>query len=256
MTIRLLLPLVLLTPLAPALSAQTTPSSPPTEPVVIEGLGENVTRRLAMMKGMKRTDEPTARILSNLILADDRIDDAEARLIAEMTKENFSILIRSSPGAKNVPAELRFDGRLDTAARAALRATEPLDYQAVLAKPNPADLRRLAGWLNANTERRATARAWLAERIEAERVREPRHAKGEWGHYRDFVNTLHDQLKQVPGADGLTLRRWAYEALLLHDRRQGDAVPDFLYSFFLDGTEEWNARRDATEAVDAIAPKP
>jgi hypothetical protein len=253
MIIRSLLLLGLLLPLAPAQDASPAPAS---APVLIEGLAENVYRRVAMMKGMKRTDEPTARILANLIMADDRIDEAEARLIAELTKEKFSLLLRPGPGKSYQPAEVLFAASLTPGARAALREAGPLDFQAVLAKPDAAGLAKLAGWLNASTERRAKARAWLAERAEAERAREPRHANGEWGHYRVFVNALYESLKSVPGADGQTLRRWAFEALLLHDRQQGDAVPDFLYAYFLDGTAEWQAKQDATKAIDAIAPLP
>jgi|GEM_PF-5279103 len=232
------------------------PSAPASEPVLIEGLGEKVYRYAAMMGVRKNTDEPSCRTLANLIMGDDRIDEAEARLIAALTGEQFSILLRPGPGKDYKPAEVRFAGKLSNAGRAALREIGPLDYQAVLARPDPAGLARLAGWLNANAERRAGARAWLAGRAREEQTREPRHATGEWGHYRAFVNALYEQLNTVSGPDGLALRRWAFESLLLHDRQQGDAVPDFLYSYFLDGISEGDAKRAATAAIDAIAPRP
>ncbi len=236
--------------------AQPAPVASETDAVVIEGLGERVYRYVAMMSARKSTDATSARNLANHILADDRIDDAEARLIAALTGGPFSILLRPGPGKDYKPAEVRYAGNLSDAARAALREIGPFDYQAALAKPDRAGLVKLAGWLDANAERRAAARAWLAGRAEEERAREPRHAHGEWGHYRVFVNTLYEQLKPVSGGDGLTLRRWAFEALLLHDRQQGDAVPDFLYSYFLDGIAEGDAKRAATAAIDAIAAQP
>jgi hypothetical protein len=247
---------VLLALLLTSVHAQPAPVASEPDAVVIEGLSERVYRYAAMMSARKSTDAASARNLANHILADDRIDEAEARLIAALAGEQFSILLRPGPGKDYKPAEVRYAGKLSEAARAALRETGPLDYQAVLAKPDPAGLVRLAGWLNANAERRAGARAWLAGRAAEEQAREPRHANGEWGHYRVFVNALYEQLKPVTGADGLTLRRWAFEALLLHDRQQGDTVPDFLYSYFLDGISEGEAKRAATAAIEAIAPQP
>lgn len=245
---------VLLALLVASAHAQPAPVEP--DPVVIEGLGERVYRYAAMMGVRKNTDELSCRTLANLIMGDDRIDEAEARLITALTGESFSILLRPGPGKDYKPAEVRFAGKLSAAGRAALREIGPFDYQEVLAKPDPVGLAKLAGWLNANAERRAGARAWLAGRAEEEQAREPRHANGEWGHYRVFVNALYEQLKPISGADGLTLCRWAFEALLLHDRQQGDAVPDFLYSYFLDGISEGDAKRAATAAIDAVAPQP
>jgi hypothetical protein len=208
------------------------------------------------MAARKRTDEYSCRTLGNLIMRDDRIDEAEARLIAALTADQFSILLRPGPGKDYKPAEVRYAGKMSDAARTALREIGPFDYQAALAKPDPKSLAKLAGWLDANTERRAAARAWLAARVEEERTRQPLHANGEWGHYRVFVNALYEHLKTIPSADGLTLRRWAFEALLLHDRQQGDAVPDFLYSYFLDGISENEAKREATAAINATTPLP
>jgi hypothetical protein len=248
-------------PVLPALllvsvHAQPAPVASTADTIVIEGLSERVYRYAAMMSARKSTDATSARNLANYIMGDDRIDEAEARLIAALTGEQFSILLRPGPGKDYKPAEVRYAGKLSAAGRAALREIGPFDYQAVLAKPDPAGLAKLAGWLNANAERRAAARAWLAGRAEEERAREPRHASGEWGHYRVLVNALYESLKTVPGSDGLTLRRWAFEALLLHDRQRQDAVPDFLYSYFLDGISEGDAKRAATAAIDAIAPQP
>ena len=232
--------------------AQPAPVASETDAVVIEGLSERVYRYAAMMGARKSTDATSARNLANHIMADDRIDEAEARLITALTGGPFSILLRPGPGNDYKPAEVRYAGSLSDAARSALREIGPFDYQAVLAKPDPAGLARLAGWLNANAERRAAARAWLAGRAEEERGRQPQR-NGEWGHYRVFVNALYERLKAIGGPDGLTLRQWAFEGLLLHDRQRGDAVPDFLYSYFLDGISEGDAKRAATAAIEAIA---
>lgn len=236
--------------------AQPAPVASEPDAVVIGGLSERVYRYAAMMSARKSTDATSARNLANHIMADDRIDEAEARLITALTGESFAILLRPGPGQDYKPAEVRYAGRLSDAARAALREIGPFDYQAVLAKPDRAGLVKLAGWLDANAGRRSAARAWLAGRAAEEHAREPRHANGEWGHYRVFVNALYEQLKAVPGPDGLTLRRWAFEALLLHDRQRADAVPDFLYSYFLDGIAEGEAKRAATAVIDAIAAQP
>lgn len=247
---------VLLALLIVSVHAQPAPVASETDAVVIEGLGERVYRYVAMMSARKSTDATSARNLANHILADDRIDDAEARLIAALTGGPFSILLRPGPGKDYKPAEVRYAGNLSDAARAALREIGPFDYQAVLAKPDRTGLVKLAGWLDANAGRRAAARAWLAGRAAEEQARVPRHANGEWGHYRVFVNALYERLEAIGGPDGLTLRQWAFEALLLHDRQRGDAVPDFLYSYFLDGVAEQRARNAAIAAVDGVAPKP
>ncbi len=239
-----------------ALLASSAAAQPPAAaPVLIEGLSPGTYRRLAMMKARNQTDIHSARILADLILADDRLDEAEARLVAALTGERFSLLLRPGPGRADQPAEIRFDGQLPPAARALLREARPLDYRAVIEQPDAAGLRRLVGWLDANAERRAAARAWLADRIEAERVRVPPHASGEWGHYRAFFSKLFAALGQVPGTEGLLLRRWTYEAYRLHDRRRDGAVPDWLYTSLLP-VEDTAARLAADAAIDALVPPP
>lgn len=230
-------------------------SSVPPEPVVIEGLGEKVYRMVALMKSLNMTSKQTGEQLAALIVADDRVDEAEARLLEALAAEKFSIILRPGAGNNYRPAEVQFSGSLQAAARAVLREAAPLDYRAVMAKPDPVGLRKLATWLNANAERRAEARAWLAGRAEEERTRQPQ-VNGEWGHYRVFVNALYEQFNAIGGIDGRALRQWAFEALRLHDRQRADAVPDFLYSYFLDGVADGEARRTATAAVDAIELKP
>lgn len=226
-------------------------SPAPLGPVVIEGLGETVYRMVAMMKGLNMTDKLAGERLAALIMADDRIDGAEARLIEALAAERFSVILRPGAGSNYRPAEVQFAGSLHAAARAALREAAPLDYRAVMAAPDPAGLRKLAIWLTVSAERRAEARAWLAGRAEEERSRQPQ-VNGEWGHYRVFVNALYEQFKAIGGVDGLELRKWAFEGLRLHDRQRGDAVPDFLYSYFLDGVAELQARRAAIAAADAV----
>lgn len=239
-----------------SLPAQPVPPGSAPEPTVIEGLGETVYRYVHLTAVRNRTNEYACREIGVRIMADDKIDENEARLIAALTGDQFSILLRPEAGKNIQPAEVRFAGKMSDAGRAVLRNLRPLDYRAVLAQPDLAGLTQLAAWLPANAARRAEARAWLAGRAAQEQAREPRHANGEWGHYNVFVNALHEQLKAVSDPGGLTLRRWAFEALLLHDRQQGDAVPDFLYSYFLDGISEGEAKRAATAAVDAIAAQP
>jgi hypothetical protein len=223
--------------------------------VVIDGLDIRVYRHLQYMSNMKSYNAFLTERLLATILGDNKIDDPERKLINELLKEQFSFVIRPPAGQKSATRDVHLSGKLAVAARAILKDAGPVDYKAMIDAPTSENMKTLGLWVKSSAENRSIARDYLISIFEHSRTRPHHKEKGQWGHYRETIAKYGDILMPMPSHESIEARKLVMEAAMLHSKKNGDAVPDFLYSWILKMPAEFDAREEVIAAVESALGK-
>lgn len=230
-------------------AAATLPADAPA-PVVIDGLPHNVHVSMALAwrgksRDGKMSDFHMTRVLQ-AVRRDEVVDEAEAKLLAALAQEKFSIVL---PPSEKVMEVRWIDGSLTKAARLLLVEKEA-SFDELWPDLTPQNADKLAALVNRSPARRAEARARLLEAIDRA-LKTPDTGGQKFVAYRALVSGWEERVAAVTSPQTQdALRSWLYEALLLHDRQNPGAVKDFLYSWI---KPKDDALRKRTEAgVEAL----